>query len=72
MLLALTSIADAQSKHLQDIGRIDAALPSAKISPTQRAQVVRLRNEGERFHSAGEHGKAEVVLEQAKAILKVR
>jgi len=43
-----------------------------KLQPAQRAQVIKLRNEGEAFHNAGQHGKAEVVLEQAKAILRVR
>ena len=71
-LLALTNGAVAQSKHPQDIQKINAALPAAKITPAQRAQVIKLRNEGEAFHNAGQHGKAEVVLEQAKAILRVR
>lgn len=40
--------------------------------PAQRAQVIKLRNEGEPFHNAGQRGEAEVVLEQAKAIVRVR
>ncbi|UPJ53271.1 hypothetical protein IVB30_19325 [Bradyrhizobium sp. 200] len=71
-LVALTNVAMAQSKHPQDVQKINAALPTAKITPAQRAQVIKLRNEGEAFHNAGQHGKAEVVLEQAKAILRVR
>ena len=71
-LLVLPSAAMAQSKHPQDIQKINAALPAAKITPARRAQVIKLRNEGEAFHNAGQHGKAEVVLEQAKAILRVR
>lgn len=71
-LISLTSLAVAQSKHPQDVQKINAALPTAKITPAQRAQVIKLRNEGEAFHNAGQHGKAEVVLEQAKAILRVR
>ena len=71
-LVVLTNVAMAQSKHPQDVQKINAALPTAKIMPAQRAQVIKLRNEGEAFHSAGPHGKAEVVLEQAKAILRVR
>ena len=64
--VVLTNVAMAQSKHPQDVQKINAALPTAKITPAQRAQVIKLRNEGEAFHSAGQHGKAEVVLEQAK------
>jgi len=70
--VALTNVAMAQSKHPQDVQKINAALPTAKITPAQRAQVIKLRNEGEAFHNAGQHGKAEGVLEQAKAILRVR
>jgi hypothetical protein len=71
-LVALTSLAMAQHKHPRDIQMIDAALSSAKITPAQRAEVVKLRNEGEKLHYAGNHGAAETVLEKAKAILKVR
>jgi hypothetical protein len=71
-LFALTSAAAAQQKHPRDVQMIDAALPSAKITPAQRAEVIKLRNEGEKLHYAGNHGAAEVALEKAKAILKVR
>jgi hypothetical protein len=71
-LIALAGVASAQHKHPQDVAKIDAALPSAKISPAQRAEVIKLRSEGEKLHYAGKHGQAEVVLEKAKAILKVR
>ncbi|HEY5279323.1 MAG TPA: hypothetical protein VIJ67_06180 [Pseudolabrys sp.] len=70
-LLASGNLASAQSKHIHDIQTIDAALPSAKLSAAQKARVVKLRNEGEKLHYAGKHGKAEVVLEKAKAILHV-
>ena len=46
--VALTNVAMAQSKHPQDVQKINAALPTAKITPAQRAQVIKLRNEGER------------------------
>ena len=71
-LVALTSLATAQHKHPRDIQIIDAPLSSAKMAPAQRAEVVKLRNEGEKLHYAGNHGAAETVLERAKAILKVR
>ena len=46
-LVALTNAAMAQSKHPQDVQKINVALPTAKITPAQRAQVIKLRNEGE-------------------------
>ena len=72
VLIAFAGLASAQHKHPQDVAKINAALPAAKITPAQRAEVVKLRNEGEKLHYEGKHGQAEVVLERAKAILKVR
>ena len=71
-LLLTPNIALAQHKHPADIGKIDAALPTAQLTSAQRAQVVKYRNEGEKLHYAGNHGAAEVVLEKAKSILKIR
>jgi hypothetical protein len=70
--VAISSGALAQHKHPQDIAKIDAALPSAQITSAQRAEVIKLRNQGEKLHYEGKHGQAEVVLEKAKAVLKVR
>ena len=70
-LLLATNLAFAQSKHINDISKIDAALPSSKITSAQRTQVIKLRNEGEKLHNAGKHGQAEIVLERAKSILKI-
>ena len=70
-LLIATNVAFAQSKHLADMARIDAALPTAKLTQSQRAEVVRYRQEGGRLHASGDHGLAEVALEKAKSILKI-
>ena len=70
-LLVAPSMATAQSKHENDIQKINAALPSAKITPAQKAEVIKLRNEGKKLHFAHQHGKAEVVLEKAKGILHI-
>jgi len=48
---------------------IDATMQVAKLTPAQRAQVAKLRQEGAKLHCAGKHGAAEVSLEKAKAIL---
>lgn len=58
-------------KHPLDVAAIDAALRTAKITPSQRAEVVKYRNEGERAHNAGQHGQAEQALRKAKSILKI-
>ena len=70
-LLAAMNVAFAQGKHPADIRAIDAAMQTAKLTPAQRAQVVRYRNEGERMHNSGNHGAAEVALRKAKSILKI-
>jgi hypothetical protein len=70
MFFASMTLANAQAKHVHDLQIIDSSLPSAHLSPAKKAEVVRLRNEGEKLHYAGRHGKAEVVLEKAKAILQ--
>jgi hypothetical protein len=72
VLAAGTNLALAQTKHIGDMRVIDAALPTAKLAPAERAEVVRLRQEGEQLHYSNQHGRAEVVLERAKAILNVR
>ena len=71
MLLVTTSMSFAQHKHPIDVAKIDAALPKAQINSAQRAQVISLRNEGERLHYAGKHGAAEVALEKAKGTLHI-
>ena len=62
----------AQTKHPSDMAAIDAALPTARLTPAQKAEVVSLRRQGEQFHNSGKHGSAESAFEKAKAILKIR
>jgi hypothetical protein len=70
--VATTSAAFAQAKHLADIREIDAALQTARLTPTQRGEVTRYRDQGAQQHYANDHGPAEVNLQKAKAILKIR
>lgn len=70
-LLMATNLTFAQSKHPADIAAIDAALRTAKISPAQRAEVLKHRNQGQQLHNAGKHGQAEVALQKAKGILHI-
>jgi hypothetical protein len=67
----VANVSFAQSKHPADIAAIDAALRTAKISPAQRAEVVKLRNQGQQLHNAGKHGQAEVALQRAKGMLGI-
>ena len=62
----------AQPKHPIDIQMIDQALKTAQITKAQRAEVIKLRNEGYNYHyNTGDMAKAEIVLEKAKAILHI-
>jgi hypothetical protein len=49
MLLFATNGAFALSKHETDMALIDAALTTAKLTPSQRAEVVRDRQEAPNF-----------------------
>lgn len=48
---------------------IDATMQAAKLTPAQRAQVTKFRQECAKLRCAGKHRAAEVSLEKAKAIL---
>ena len=50
---------------------IDAALPKAKLSESQMAEVKKLRAEGETLHKAGKHSESMAALGKAKKILKI-
>jgi hypothetical protein len=47
-------------------------LPNAKISAAQKAEVEKLRDEGQKLHAAGNHPASEAALDKAKAILKIQ
>lgn len=52
--------------------QIDDALPSAKLSDSQSAEVKKLRAEGEAHHKAGKHAESEAALNKAKSILGIK
>jgi hypothetical protein len=70
-LLIATNVAFAQGKHPADMAAIDAAMQTAKLTPAQRAEVLRYRKEGEQLHYSGKHGGAEIALQKARSILKI-
>ncbi len=56
----------------KDMKAIDAALPSAKLSPAQMEEVKKLRADGEAAHKAGKHDDSMAALGKAKEILGVK
>jgi hypothetical protein len=64
------AIAQSGSNHVFDMGEIDAALKTARLTPAQKVEVIRYRQEGEQLHYASKHGAAEVAFQKAKAILR--
>jgi hypothetical protein len=51
---------------------IDAALPKAKLSAQQSAEVKKLRAEGESLHKAGKHAESMAALGKAKGVLGIK
>ena len=54
-----------------DMGKIDEAMKTAKLSEADMAEVMKLRAEGEAAHNGGDHAKSVETLAKAKAILKI-
>jgi hypothetical protein len=54
-----------------DMKAIDDALPKAKLSDAQTAEVKKLRAEGETLHKAGKHQESVDTLGKAKKILSI-
>lgn len=53
------------------IAAIDQALETADLTDAQRAQVIELRDEGERLHEAGDHQESVDTLNEAAEILGI-
>ena len=56
----------------KEMKAIDAALPKAKLSASQQAEVKKLRAEGEQHHKAGKHAESMASLTKAKNILGIK
>lgn len=54
-----------------DMKAIDAALPKAKLSAEQMAEVKKYRAEGEALHKAGKHQESVDTLAKAKKLLNI-
>lgn len=71
--LTVSLAAPALAFHCpSDIAKIDQALQTASLSDDQKAQVMQLRNEGERLHKAGQHQASVDILAQAMQILGIK
>ncbi len=54
-----------------DMKAIDAALPKAKLTDAQMAEVKKYRGEGETLHKAGKHQESVDALAKARKLLKI-
>lgn len=69
--LALASSLAYAGSCPKEMKAIDAALPKAKLSDAQMAEVKKLRADGEKFHKEGKHSESMEALGKAKGILKI-
>jgi hypothetical protein len=56
----------------KEMKAIDAALPKAKLSASQKSEVQKLRADGEKFHKEGKHSESMASLNKAKGILGIK
>jgi hypothetical protein len=67
--LALASGVAFANSCPKEMKAIDAALPAAKLSDAQMAEVKKLRAEGEQLHKDGKHSESMAALGKAKKML---
>jgi hypothetical protein len=71
LLFALTSGVAYANSCPKEMKAIDAALPSAKLTTAQIADVKKYRAEGEQLHKDGKHADSMAALGKAKKILGI-
>ena len=69
--LALMSGAVFASSCPKHMKAVDAALPKAKLSTAQMADVKKLRANGEAFHKSGKHAESMEALSKAEKMLGI-
>jgi hypothetical protein len=69
--LALASGIAFASSCPKEMKAIDAALPKAKLSKAQMAEVKKLRAQGESLHKSGKHADSMEALGKAKKMLGI-
>lgn len=70
--LALASSFAFAARCPKEMKAIDEALPKAKLSSAQAAEVKKLRAEGEKLHKEGKHSESTAALDKAKGILGIK
>jgi hypothetical protein len=70
--LSLASSLAFASSCPKEMKAIDAALPNAKLSASQAAEVKKLRADGEALHKSGKHAESMAALGKAKGILGIK
>ena len=71
-LLAFAPASAALAHNCPNLmAEIDAALPTAELSDSDRQRVDELRAQGEELHEAGDHDGSMAALEEAKQILGI-
>ena len=70
-LCALFSAAALAHNCPNEVKAIDAALPKSKLDAKQKAEVTKLRDEGDKLHKAGKHNESMATLGKAKKILGI-
>ena len=72
LALALASGAVLANSCPKEMRAIDEALPKAKLSAAQAAEVKKLRAEGEKLHKEGKHDASMAALGKAKGMLGIK
>ncbi len=68
-LVSSTAFAGTYPKHMK---AIDEALPKAKLTDAQAADVKKFRAEGETLHKEGKHSDSLATLAKAEKILGIK
>lgn len=71
-MVAIMTTDALASRCPMEMAKIDTALKTAQLSSDQKAEVEKLRKEGEDLHNAGNHSASEAALDKAKDILKIK
>jgi hypothetical protein len=69
--LALASSAALAHRCPAEMKAIDAAMPKAKLSDKDAAEVKKLRADGEAMHKSGKHAESVEALDKAKKMLGI-
>jgi hypothetical protein len=69
--LCAVSVSAHASQCLSDISKVDASLPTAKVTDMVKERVMVLRTEAAKLHEAGKHKQSVQTLVEAKVLLGI-